>query len=113
MAFTTKNPVIRGGKEYGLLGVSLITNPQFKTQSVGAQVVLNLYPYRIDENGNVERPMIEVEGEEGPVQAIDASVNRVLVFGDAYATAAQDGDLAQALGAIAVSLQGFIDAKGL
>lgn len=113
MAFTTNNPVERDGKLFDKLGVALITNPQFNAKNVGAQIVLHLYPYRIAEDGSIERPMIEVEGDEGPIIVIDSSTERGLVFGDAYATAAQDADVAKCLGGISALLQELIAKKNL
>lgn len=112
MPFQSSHPIERAGKTFPYLGLSLITNPQFKTQSVGAQVVFIAYPYRIDDDGNVERPMIEIESEDGPVLVVDASLNKTVVFGDAYASAASDADLEAALTTIGGGLQAFVNAKG-
>lgn len=113
MPFTTTNPIERDGKTYDLVGISLAVSPGFTETGVTARIVLSLDPYRIDEAGAVKRPMIEVESEDGPVQVVDTSARRTIIFGDGYAAAAQDQDLAQALGGISAILQAFVNAKEL
>ena len=112
MPFISSNPTKRNGKVFDLLGLSLITNPQFKADRVGANVVFQAYPYRIDEQGKPERPTVIVDTEDGSVEVVDATATRSIIHGDAYIDAQQDSDLAECLIAISAALQKYIVAKG-
>ena len=115
MPFTSSTPFVHEDKTFDLLGVTLITNPSFGSTNVGAQVILNLFPYRINELGQVERPMKTLIDEETQeeIRVVDESFNKNLIFSNAYAQAASDYPLAVALTTISVALQNFINAKGM
>ena len=114
MAFTSSTPLVHtDGKTYPYYGVSLITSPGFQDNTIDARVVLKLEPYRINEQGQIERPMVEVEVEGGgTISIVDDSLNKTVVFGNAYAQAASDPALATALTRIGIGLQEFILARG-
>ena len=98
MAFTTTNPLIRDGKTYDKLGVSLAISPGFAADHVRAQIVLSVQPYSDDAG-------IELPGGEPTVRRI--------IYADGYTAVATDAALATALMKISGALQEFIDAKGL
>lgn len=106
MAFTSSNPA------FPFFGVSLITSPRFNPTTVGAQVVLRLDPYNIVD-GQIVRPMTTVDVDGVPTQVVDQSQSISMVYGDAYAQAASDPALAQALYQVSQGLQTYINAKGL
>ena len=98
MPFTTNSPVIRDGKTYDKLGVSLAISPGFSGDHVKAQIVLSVQPYNDDDG---------IETPSGEPTA------RRIIYGDGYTAAADDPALATALTKISDALQEFIDAKGL
>lgn len=115
MPFTLKTPVVVDGVEYPYAGVSLVTSPGFGESNVNARVVLNLDPYRIDEDGKVRRPMksvqfVDADGNIVNSDAPDLSHSVSRVFSNAYAAAASDPALASALTAISAAIQQFISA---
>lgn len=113
MPFRSNAPYIQGDKVFDLLGVSLVTSPGFGANVVDARVVLNLDPYRINEAGEIERPMVTVDADGEPMTFPDPAARRSLVFSDAYRQAQSDPALAAALMQIGAALQSFIDARGL
>lgn len=96
LRFTLPNPAVHHGIDYPFVGVSLVTSPRFHADSVSAQVVLKLDPYRI-EGGLVERAPPEL--------------SRSIVLGDAYAAAAADPALAAAVMTISSGIQQYINAR--
>lgn len=95
MPFTLPTPHTNDSGEFPFVGVQLVTNPRFDENTVGAQVVLRLTPYRV------------VDG----VVEVAADGHRSFVFGDAYQQAATDPPLAAALTSIAAAIQTFINAR--
>ena len=112
MAFNATVPYVHNGTEYNYYGVSLITRPNFKESEVEGQIVIRLDPYRFDENGKVQRPMITIDTDDGPIEIVDNSAVIMMSWNDAYAKAAQDQVLGATLYNISVQLQNFISAKG-
>ena len=104
MPITTANPITRDGKTYDKLAVSLAVSPGMTGNAMQARVVLSLQPYHEAEDGAMSVPMTD--------GAPDRSVIRNVIFGDAYAAAASDPDLAQALNTILTAIGGYVAAKG-
>lgn len=118
MPFQSTSPVVHEGTSYPYFGVLLVTSPGFGETSVSARVCLRLEPYRIDEQGNVQRPTREVQfvDAEGNIQTAQEPLHELsqnVVIGDAYSAAQSDAALAQALGTISAGIQAFIAARGL
>jgi hypothetical protein len=80
------------------LGVNLAISPMWGEQSIGCSVAMRLTPYRVNEDGTIER------NEDGA---------KAVVFGDAFTAAQSDPALAACVQAIQDALQAFITAKGL
>lgn len=99
-------PKVINGRAFRYYGLTIVSNPQFRERDVGAQVVLNLYPYDYDEAGDIVRPMVEVDGQ----MVVDATP-LCWVYGDAYAAAAADAAVAQAVGGVSVMVRNFVHAK--
>lgn len=106
MPVASTNPLVVDGVEYPYYGVTIMGEPSWEPARVGARVVVALWPYRIDEQGQIQRPMVDGYPDDSRV--------RRFVYGDAYEAAATDPALAAALSAImAGGVQGFVTAKGL
>lgn len=97
MPFTRSTPLEIDGKTYPYYAVQLVISPRISAQNVAAAVVVNLTPYLVDSNGNIEsRP----------------DLVRPVIISDAYSKAVSDPVLAQALAGISLEIQAFIDGNG-
>lgn len=97
MPITTQNPIPDPAGDYDRLGIQLAISPVWHESDVGAAVAIRLTPYRVNADGTIE-------------QSTDA---RSVVYGDAFAAAADDPALAAAVTQIMSALQDFITAKGI
>lgn len=104
MPITTANPITRDGKTYDKFAITLAVSPGLDGTSMQARVVLSLQPYHEAEDGAMSVPMAD--------GAPDRAVVKNVIFGDAYAAAAGDPDLAQALNTILTAIGGYVAAKG-
>lgn len=99
MPLVTQNPEIIDGVEYPYLGLSMAMQPDWRESSMGAQCAVAFHPYRVTEDGKIERAM-----RDGyPVQ-------RSISFGDAFT---EDADSRAAAEGILAAVQGYLTAKGL
>ena len=113
MSFTAKEPLTIDGVSFPFVGVSLVTSPGFTETSVGGRVVLNLDPYRIDEDGKVIRPVktVTIEDADGNPQSrvvVDNSYRTTKIYSDVFQAAADSPALGAALAVISAGIQGFI-----
>lgn len=102
MPIVTKKPhTDANGNVYPFLSVNLIVRPALTVdrKDYTAPVVLNLLPFRVLPDGTII---------EAPQSAM-----RSMVMRDAYAAAAHDPALAEALGTIFNGIGAFINAKEL
>ena len=97
MAIVTTNPLPDPEGDYDRLAVNLAVSPLWREDSIGCSVAMRLTPFRV-RDGIVER-------------RDDAA--RAVVFGDAFAAAADDPDLAACVQAIEAALAAFVLAKGV
>jgi len=95
MAIATANPVSDPDGDYGMLGVNLAISPMWKPDSIGCSVAMRLTPFRV---------------RDGAVERLDDQA-RAVVYGDAFAAAADDPDLLACVQAIQDALQAFVTAK--
>lgn len=102
MPLTTSNPEIIDGIAYPYLGLSMAMAPAWRTDGMGAMVAVTLYPYRVKEDGTIERALRDGQ-----------PVDRCLSFGDAFALESSDPDMAQAAIGILTAVQGYLTAKGV
>jgi hypothetical protein len=97
MAITTLNPVPDAGGDYDKLGINLAISPLWREDGIGCSVAMRLTPFRV---------------KDGLVEKLDDQA-RAVVYGDAFAEAQNDPDLAVCVQAIQDALQAFVTAKGV
>lgn len=97
MAIVTNNPIPDPEGDYNMLGINLAISPMWQESSIGCSVAMRLTPFRV---------------RDGLVEKLDDQA-RAVVYGDAFAEAQSDPDLAACVQAIEAALQAFVDAKGL
>lgn len=98
MPINSSKPTVRDGVTYPHFAVQMIVSPGFEVADITARVVINLTPYRVRADNTIE--------------ALPDAMQSVLIS-DAFARAQTDPALAEALGTIMYSVQGFVAAKGL
>lgn len=121
MAFNGKKTVEFNGQPLPYRGVRLITSPLFREKRVDGNVVFNVTPYGIAEDGTIIRPTKtveveqEVDGQTVIVSVVvdDNSLDESRIYGDSYEAAKSDALKAKALGLISQGIQILIDVEGL
>jgi hypothetical protein len=98
MAIETSKTIENDGKVYPFLAVNMAISPKWGDSDVGGALAVRLTPYRVDENGQIER--------------YDAGVEAV-VAGDLFVAAQADPALGQAINAVMAAIQTYVNAKGL
>ena len=97
MPLITSHPELIDGVEYPYLGISMAVTPQWRERDLGAMVAVRFTPFRVAEDGTI----------------VPSGVDRAVVYGDAFAAAASDPDVAAFVQSFLESVQAFITAKGL
>lgn len=98
MPIVSTNPTIKDGETYPYLGINLAISPAWKGNDVGGSVAMRLTPYRIDNNGEIQK--------------LDDDAKAV-VYLDVFIDMQNDPQLANVVTGIMGAIQQFIIDKGL
>lgn len=98
MPIISSNPTIKDGVTYPYLGINLAISPSWKGNDIGGSVAMRLTPYRIDDNGEIQK--------------LDDDAKAV-VYLDVFNDIQTDTQLNTAVTGIMAAIQQFIIDKGL